>query len=132
MILSTAALCLALNVYHESRGESIPGQYAVALVTMNRAAHKPANICKTVLAKKQFSWTNNLVAGKSLKPAGIPKDDWAWQRAWTVANVTLGGRFHDFTNGSTHYHVREIKPVWRHDLKVTKVIGKHVFYRTLA
>ena len=28
--------CLALNVYHEARGESRSGQYAVATVTMNR------------------------------------------------------------------------------------------------
>ena len=44
--------CLALNVYHEARNQTIDGQYAVAHVTMNRvASSKHAdNICDVVYA----------------------------------------------------------------------------------
>ena len=55
MLISTAALCLALNVFHEARGEFIPGQYAVALVTLNRAEHDPAKVCDVVFKRHQFS-----------------------------------------------------------------------------
>ena len=61
--------CLALNIYHEAKGESELGQRAVAYVTLNRA-HDPAypdDICDVVYqaVKKngvpvknqcQFSW----------------------------------------------------------------------------
>ena len=36
-MIKTAILCLALTVYHESRGEPQAGQYAVAEVVMNRS-----------------------------------------------------------------------------------------------
>ena len=32
--------CLALNIYHEARGEPIVGQEAVAYVTINRMHHE--------------------------------------------------------------------------------------------
>ena len=63
MILESAVLCLALNIYHEARSEMIPGQYAVAQVTMNRAGEK-SNVCKTVVAKHQFSWTTKMLTKK--------------------------------------------------------------------
>ncbi|NIO43392.1 MAG: hypothetical protein GTO41_26515, partial [Burkholderiales bacterium] len=46
--------CLALNVYHEARGEPMAGQYAVAEVTMNRVASRryPNTVCKVVFQKK--------------------------------------------------------------------------------
>ena len=37
MLAQGALLCLALNIYHEARGEPLKGQIAVASVTMNRA-----------------------------------------------------------------------------------------------
>ena len=42
--------CLALNIYHEARSESLAGQFAVADVVMNRVAHKryPNTICGVV------------------------------------------------------------------------------------
>jgi hypothetical protein len=53
--------CLALNIYYESRGESILGQELVAQVTMNRYRMKgyPMTICGVVKQKKQFSWTKD-------------------------------------------------------------------------
>ena len=51
--------CLALNVYHEARGEVIEGQIAVAHVTLNRVNHSyfPETICDVVYQNRQFSWT---------------------------------------------------------------------------
>ena len=46
--------CLALNIYHEGRGESAKGQSAIAAVTMNRVAskHYPDSICEVVWQRK--------------------------------------------------------------------------------
>ena len=52
--------CLAMNIYHESRGERLEGQIAVAQVTINRMEHTkwPSTICEVVYQPKQFSWTH--------------------------------------------------------------------------
>ncbi len=57
---SKQAKCLADNLYHEARGESLAGIKAVASVVLNRVASKrwPNSICKVVYQRKQFSWAN--------------------------------------------------------------------------
>ena len=70
MILETALMCMASNIYFEAKNESKLGQLAVAQVVMNRMYdHRyPDTICdvvkqgltykngKVVLGKCQFSW----------------------------------------------------------------------------
>jgi spore germination cell wall hydrolase CwlJ-like protein len=50
--------CLALNVYHESKNQSIIGQYAVAQVTLNRVKDErfPNNICDVVKQGLTYKW----------------------------------------------------------------------------
>ena len=45
--------CLAANIHHEARGESLKGKLAVGLVTMNRTKHKdyPSTVCGVVFQK---------------------------------------------------------------------------------
>ena len=54
--------CMTANIYHEARGESIKGQYAVAHVTMNRVHHEqfPDTVCEVVFQPKQFSWSHTI------------------------------------------------------------------------
>ena len=44
------ASCLALNIYHEARGQSIAGQIAVGQVTLNRLRDRrfPNTICEVI------------------------------------------------------------------------------------
>lgn len=132
-MLETALLCLALNVYHEARGEMIPGQYAVALVTMNRAKGDPARVCPVVTKPKQFSWTidklEQVKNGWRLKRSGLPKETHAWDRAVVIARMVLTGQAKDFTGGATHYHHHDVRPVWRLSFEKIGAIGRHVFYR---
>lgn len=132
MIVTTAALCLALNIYHESRAEPIPGQYGVALVTLNRAGTKH-RVCAEVFKSKQFSWTEGVVTrtekGWVISNSHKPKEAHAWWVAQRIAATTLEGRMPDITNGSTHFHAKRIKPYWSYDRKPSKVLGRHVFYR---
>ncbi len=58
MVMTTAMLCTALNIYWESRSEPLHGQHAVAQVTFNRAQRDPSKVCKVVFEPKQFSWAN--------------------------------------------------------------------------
>ena len=133
MILQAALMCLALNVYHEARGEKILGQYAVALTTMNRVHEEDKSVCEVVMERKQFSWTTKLVRktqhGYIIRAAGVPKERYAWEAAVIIAANVLEGRIYDFTNGSTYYHTKYVKPYWDASMIRTKAIGDHVFYK---
>lgn len=123
-----------MNVYHESRSESVEGQHAVAQVTMNRAGRDPSKVCETVVAPKQFSWTGGLVIKRRGKmpvvaKAGLPTDKKAWKRALDIAMVTLNGWVPDYTGGATFYHTKSVYPYWRRHFELVTVIGSHKFYR---
>ena len=125
--------CLALNVYYESRGEPIEGQYAVAEVTMNRVAdlRYPNTICEAVYQQKwdylrkryvgAFSWTE-------LDDNATPHGD-AWARAVNVAELTFSGRRDNVLDGAVHYHADYIRPSWSRGKKPVARIGQHLFYK---
>lgn len=125
MILQAALICLSANIFHEARGESIPGQYAVAQVTMRRAHNDQRKVCAVVHAPKQFSWT--------LKLQGDPRkiDPDAWIRARKIAMMVLQQKVpRDFFNkGANHFHANYVAPKWAYRLPRTVVIGKHIFYK---
>lgn len=125
--------CLALNVYYESRGEPLEGQYAVAEVTMNRVADSryPDTVCEAVYQKKwdylrkrhvgAFSWTE-------LDDNKTPRGE-AWDRAVSVAQATYSGRRGNVLDGAVHYHASYIRPSWSRGKKPVAKIGRHLFYR---
>ena len=125
--------CLALNVYHEARGEPTIGQYAVAEVTMNRVASKryPDTVCEVVYEKRwdrirkrhvgAFSWTElDFVSTSDVK---------AWERAKEVAERVFYGREEPRVNGALFYHARRIRPSWARKKVQVARIGRHIFYR---
>lgn len=129
--------CLALNIYHEAKGESELGQRAVAYVTLNRANDPdyPNSICGVVYqgVKKngiplknqcQFSW---FCDGKD----DFPQDKKAYDEAVYVASVVMNtyGMSFDPTMGATMYHSDSVKPSWRKAFVETTTIENHIFYR---
>ncbi|WP_374335948.1 cell wall hydrolase [Methyloversatilis sp.] len=129
MILASALLCLSLNIYHEARGESLDGQYAVAQVTMNRAGDS-SKVCEEVMKPKQFSWANKMVRNGRLLSAGYPKDQKAWHRAKTMARMVLSQRLVNMLPDVHFYHhATKSKPRWRNHMIVFADIGNHRFYR---
>lgn len=132
MIATAALTCLALTIYHEARSEPILGQYAVALVVMNRAKRQRQQVCHEAFKPKQFSWTNDGVTrveqGWRLDEQHLPREERAWWLARRIAAATLAGRMVDFTRGSTHYHTHAVAPEWRKSLKLMRVLGQHRFY----
>ena len=135
-MIETAILCLALNIYHEARGEPLNGQHAVAQVTMNRAGRDPSRVCEVVFKPYQFSWADPLTTASSLKVRKrlanhyMPKERKSWLMAKDIARWTVTGYISDFTGGATHYHANYItQPNWARKKKRLVSIGKHHFYR---
>ena len=135
--------CLALNIYHESRGEGGVGMLSVGLVTLNRQQHIqfPDTICQVVYQGRlgsvkparlgsrvcQFSWYCD---GKS----DFPKNTASWNDAYKIAAMLYflkDYRTFDVTNSASHYHNLTVRPRWIKDKGMTfvKRIGKHRFYR---
>jgi spore germination cell wall hydrolase CwlJ-like protein len=115
--------CLAENIYHESRGEPIQGQFAVAQVTLNRVNSKKfqKTICEVVYAPKQFSWTNN----KNIQILEAQ----AWLTSLVIAQVVV--LTHSSTKpkfNATHFHTKQVNPYWNRKKKKVAVIGNHIFY----
>ena len=138
--------CLAMNIYHEARGESPAGQGAVADVVMNRVndLRYPNTICDVVYQAKfsewwmksegkkvplknkcQFSWYCD---GKDDTPA----IGYAWSDSQTVArNMIIHGKYRGITKGSTHYHASHVDPYWANsrNMRLVSRIGEHIFYK---
>jgi N-acetylmuramoyl-L-alanine amidase len=126
-------VCLARNVYFEARGEPAAGQYAVAEVTMNRAASGrfPATVCDVVYQKKWDPLRNRYVGAFSwteLDWAPIP-DGEEWQQAWKVAEAVYYRRSPPVLEDALFYHAAYIKPDWARQKRVVARIGNHIFYR---
>lgn len=124
--------CLALNVYHESRGEPVEGQFAVAEVTMNRVAsrHYPDTVCAVVYQQNwdvrrkryvgMFSWTE-----LDEKP-GV--DSRPWKSSLEIAQAVVDNDYRPTVNGALFYHATHIRPRWARTKKPKAKIGNHVFY----
>lgn len=115
-MLKTALMCLALTVYHESRGEPLVGQFAVAEVVMNRVEQRDKTVCQVVKESRQFSWVRRW-------DKKIP-DNKEWEQAVKIAELTLKGVDHDYV-GSRVYFKKYVKPT---KVKNSIRIGKHVFH----
>lgn len=148
------ALCLATNVYHEAKGETLAGKSAVAHVTLNRVKHEkyPNNVCDVVQEAKyyvnwrgnqmpviglcQFSWycdgkSDNIQivyheGSRKGKPIGPNME--AWKQSVQVALLALKGVTIDPTSGATHYYNHNIsQPNWGSVYPVVAVLANHTF-----
>lgn len=114
--------CLAQNIYHESRGEPIRGQLAVAFVTLNRMEDErfPDSICGVVFQKGQFSWTPR-------KPKIREPTAWtvATDLAQQAAELHAAGK--DNTYGSIYFDGGRRKQPYHKQMMIR--IGNHSFYQ---
>jgi len=105
---SDQAYCLAQNIYHEARGESIAGQFAVAHTTLNRVKSSayPQTVCgvvtqavrdehnKPIKNMCQFSWYCDEAPdyiSVSKKDGKLSGNAEAFEIAATVAIMALAG-----------------------------------------
>ena len=136
--------CLALNMYHEARGQGTAGELAVTAVVLNRVndSRFPNTICEVVQQgptrpswrdpkisfpikhKCQFSWYCD---GKS----DNPYDKKTYNKMYELADAVLSNEipFLDITDGATHYHADYVNPAWAKTKTKTVEIQDHIFYR---
>ena len=123
--------CLALNLYHEARGEPELGRIAVGQVVLNRVADRgfPGTVCAVVhqggdkpLNRCQFSWWCD---GKSDRPTS----EEAWADSRRLAAELVRGWHGDPTGGALWYHADFVSPSWRQAFMEGPQIGRHIFYR---
>jgi len=138
MILETALMCMATNIYHEAKNQPMVGQIAVAQVVMNRVkdSRYPNTICdvvkqgltykngKVVLGKCQFSWYCD---GKK---DDVNMKSEKWRNSLRYASMVITNRITlDVTEGATHYHATYVRPAWARTKTKTVRINRHIFYR---
>ena len=128
--------CLTQNIYFESQGETIIGQLAVGLVTLNRVKDSrwPNTICgvirqankdaqgNIILNECQFSWYCD---GKD---DYVPNNE-ASALARDIAFLLMTQDIKDFTKGSNYFHATYVKPSWSKQVEMTIAVGNHIFYR---
>ena len=117
---------LALNIYHEARGEGEEGMQMVGEVVLNRVDHPkyPDTICAVVYQKSQFSWV------KKMKNH-TPKEKEMWELSLHMAEQLLQGDIDLYSNGATHFlnpKVLKKLPSWARKFDEVAKIGNHVFY----
>lgn len=125
-------VCLATAIYHEARGESLKGQFAVAEVILNRVDSRkfPNSICGVVyqgaragrMGGCQFSFAcdRNSEAMPNRKAAS---------RAHRIAQVMIDGGHRGLTQGALFFHTTAVNPSWANRFTQTTHIGAHLFYR---
>ena len=139
MILETALMCMAVNLYHEAGNQSMIGQMAVGQVVLNRVADKrfPNTVCEVVKQavtykksdkpirwKCQFTWYCD---GKKDEP---DFDSRTWRLALDHASILINKTILlDITEGATHYHATYVRPAWAKTKTRTTRIDRHIFYR---
>jgi len=122
----TDSNALALNMYHEARGEGSDGMQMVGEVTLNRvkSSRYPNTICKVVYQHKQFSWTHTV-------SNHTPHEKKLWSEAKEIAAKLMSGKAELFDNGATHFlNPKAVKhmPRWARKFEVVGRVGNHVFY----
>lgn len=123
MLFVESAYWLALNIYHEARGEPLDGKVAVAHVTIARATKRRMAVIDVVQQPHQFSWYSDE------NPDDI-KDHAAFVECLNASLIAMDQRLKGNTlNGADHYHAVSVNPYWNRHMKKIAEIGDHIFYR---
>ena len=139
MILETALMCMAVNIYHEAGNQSMIGQMAVGQVVLNRVEDSrfPDTVCEVVKEAVTYKNSNKPVRwkckftwfcdGKKYDPNYESK---TWSAALENASILLTKTIVlDITEGATHYHATYVRPAWAKTKTKTTRIDRHIFYR---
>ncbi len=126
--LDEQAHCIAVAIYHESRGESLDGQLAVARVIMNRAASGkyPGSWCRVVKQPWQFSFVNPRTGHY---PA-VNEASASWRKAQAITRLAISNAVPSVSNDVLWYHADYVAPSWGRRLNRARKIGTHIFYRS--
>lgn len=118
-----ALLCLPANVYFEAGNQAWKGKLAVKDVTLNRGE----SLCKTVFAKKQFSWTHqqkwHTIESFLLDKPQLNK---LQQKAWEESKKAAQSSEVVLSKEYRHFHATYVSTYWSGP---GVVIGDHKFLK---
>jgi N-acetylmuramoyl-L-alanine amidase len=124
MTLSDHKFWLAINLYHEARGECLEGQIAIGHVVINRALKKGVTVKDVILKPFQFSWHN----GNKFPPIGDYEALASCLNASEeIINERLSGK--DLWRADHYFNPWKVTPKWAEKMKFIKRVGNHDFYR---
>tara|TARA_R110000851_G_scaffold333530_1_gene514810 strand:+ start:5305 stop:6447 length:1143 start_codon:yes stop_codon:yes gene_type:complete len=130
-------LCLALNGYHEARGETADQEVATAAVVLNRLSvgfRSATTVCEVIYTPKQFSWVEEI--GVHIPDTRNKIERQAWERSLLIARRMLDpdATYIDPSNGALYYYneeyVREeTGKDWKYAYayKQVAILGNHRF-----
>lgn len=127
---------LAMNMYHEARGEGPDAMQLIAEVTLNRveSKHFPNTVCDVVYQARfdvkgnprrhqcQFSW---FCDGRSDKAY----DAESWKLSEEIAKGLLNKTIPLIGIDATHYHTKNVNPYWSKSYTKIGMYGEHIFYQ---
>jgi N-acetylmuramoyl-L-alanine amidase len=148
-----SAECLAMNMYHEARGQGVAGVLAVSFVVLNRVKDNrfPNTICEVVEdGPVRESWKTR--KDKNLSPimrkyypikhrcqfswwcdgiSDVPKDKKTYQKLLKISQGIIDQKYPlvDITDGALFYHADYVTPSWAKTKVKTVEIQDHIFYR---
>jgi len=124
-IFSSEIRCMAENIFHEARNQSVHGMQAVAFVTINRVKHInfPSTVCEVVYEPYQFSWT---IDDRLTINLNNEIEYNAWKQAKALSYLIMNKNIHNDMHGVTHYHATYVNPHW--NMTAITQIDDHIFY----
>ena len=115
--------CLATNIYFESGNQTWKGKLAVKDVTLNRGG----SVCKTVFARKQFSWTHKQEWTKIESfLLDRPELSVLERKAWEESKKAAQSDEAVLSKEYKHFHATDVRPYWS---ATGVVIGNHKFLK---
>ena len=114
--MTLSALCLAMVMYGEARGEGANGMLHVAETVINRAASPeyPDTVCEVVNQPGQYY----AVKGRGKE----------WRTATGLAEDILAGENILPNTGATHFFSGQV-PHWADKMQLVAKVGSHMFYK---
>ena len=119
----TPSEIVTATIILEAGGEYSEGaMQAVYEVIANRSANRQLALSEVCLQASQVAcWSDKDVASQIAKAKSHPR----WGEAFVI---TLYPKT-NYTNGADHYHADYCNPYWNKHMKVTAIIGRHIFYK---
>jgi len=134
-VANTERGCLAQAIYHEARGESVDGQWAVANVIVNRALSGkfPATLCGVIYQNVQKGFHRCQFTFACDGNSDAPRERAAWSRSTAIAakvyaEYAQGIKVPTLPRSALFYHTNAVRPSWSNVYTQVAQIGSHVFY----
>lgn len=128
-------LCLTQAIYHEARGESVEGQWAVANIIINRAfsSRFPSTICGVVFQNAQSGKHQCQFSFACDGRSDMGTERRAWKRSMEIADAAFaefqqGKRPGVVPKSALYYHTTSVSPNWSATFSRVAAIGAHIFY----